>query len=411
MIPTGSIDINRFYAIGINYKKTDAVIRSCFAVHHAQYNAILTEAEQLSLREVFVLSTCNRTEIYGIASDASQLIGLLCNHTSGDPVFFQSIAYIKQGSEAIQHLFEVGAGLDSQLLGDYEIIGQLKMAFRFAKEKGFTGPFIERLVNAVLQASKEIKNETRLSTGTVSVAFATVQYIRNMISDISQKNVLLIGTGKIGGNTCRNLLDYLPVKKITLINRSVHKAASLAEELKVFYSPIENLPEEISKADIIVVATNAEQPVITKEHLTHCSEKLIIDLSIPYNVEASAGSLPHITLVNVDHLSKVKDETLQARKAEIPKVKSIISLHLQDFNTWNDLRTHVPYLKAIKVQLQNIPSSWYTPAISSTDNTAEQLEKIQKVINGMAIKMRKHRNHGCHFIEAMNEFMTPGVQQ
>lgn len=408
MIENGTFDINRFYVIGINYKKTDAAIRGKFAVHSTQYEAILSEAARLQLKELFVLSTCNRTEIYGYATDASQLISLLCNNTSGDISIFDTIGYIKNGNEAIRHLFEVGAGLDSQILGDYEIIGQIKQSVKFSRQRGFTGAFLERLVNAVLQASKEIKNQTRLSTGTVSVAFSAVQYISNEFRDTSDKSILLVGTGKIGGNTCRNMLDYLQVKRITLINRSIEKAASLAKELNVGYAPLENLREEIRNADVIVIATNADEPVILREHIVHGKEKLIIDLSIPYNVDISVGNCPGVNLVNVDHLSKVKDETLKAREAEIPKAKSIISLHLEEFYNWNHMRKHVPYLKAVKVQLQHLQS--HNPYSPPGANDAH-LERIQKVINGMAVKMQKQQTHGCQFIEAINEFITPGVQQ
>ena len=408
MIEHGTFDISKFYVVGINYKKTDAAIRGKFAVHTTQYASILSHASKLQLNELFVLSTCNRTEIYGFAASSADLISLLCDNTSGDAELFSRIGYVKYGNEAILHLFEVGAGLDSQILGDYEIIGQIKQAAKFSKEHGFTGPFTERLINCVLQASKEIKNQTRLSTGTVSVAFAAVQYISTEFPDASDKKVLLIGTGKIGGNTCRNLLDYVPVKGITLINRSLEKAASLAKELKVQYSPIENLTEELNNADIIVVATNAEKPIITNANIIGGKQKLIIDLSIPYNVDPEvAGS--DISLINVDHLSKVKDETLQARVAEIPKAKSLISFHLQEFYNWNEMRRHVPYLKAAKVQLQHIHSTRNHHTTATGSNQCH-LEKIQKVINGMAVKMQKQQTHGCHFIEAINEFITPGVQ-
>ena len=403
MNESGTVDISRFYAIGINYKKTDAAIRSRFAVNHAQYEAILADAASIHSRELFILSTCNRTEIYGMAADSSQLIELIEKHTCGDGSLFRSLAYVKQGSNAIRHLFEVGAGLDSQILGDYEIIGQLKAAVRFSKEHGFIGPFLERLVNSVLQASKQIKNQTQLSGGTVSVAFAAVQYIRDFYTDVSGKNVLLIGTGKIGGNTCRNLQHYLPVRNITLMNRSEAKAMALAEELNVSFSPIEALSEAIAAADIIVVATNADAPVLTEKELMGTTSKLVMDLSIPYNVAPSVLSLPNITLVNVDELSKVKDETLQLREAEVPKAAAIISEHLEEFVTWLELRRHVHFLKAIKARLQHIHT------LSPLQETELQLEKIQKVINGTAVKMRLHRNHGCQYIEAINEYMAPGV--
>src|SRR5688572_9864429 len=215
-----AIDISKFYAIGINYKKSNATTRGLFAVTTEQYAAILEKSTATGLAELFILSTCNRTEIYGFAENAQQLINLLCSQTKGDIATFTELAYIKHGKQAIQHLFEVSAGLDSQILGDYEIVGQIKAAVRFSKERGFIGIFIERLVNFVLQSSKAIKNETAISGGTISVSFAAIQYIREKVAEIADKKIVLLGTGKIGRNTCKNLVDYLDTKNITLINRT-----------------------------------------------------------------------------------------------------------------------------------------------------------------------------------------------
>ena len=156
-------EISKFWVAGINYKKTDATTRGEFAIQNDQYDRLLEQARVNDLDEVFVLSTCNRTEIYGLADNSSQLIGLLCEQTAGNQETFLSSAYIKNGHEAIAHLFNVSAGLDSQILGDYEIIGQLKVAVKVAKKHGRINVILERLINTVLQSSKAIKNQTELS--------------------------------------------------------------------------------------------------------------------------------------------------------------------------------------------------------------------------------------------------------
>ena len=168
-------NISNFYVAGINYKKSDASVRGQFAINSEQYITILQKAASQGLNEIFILSTCNRTEVYGFANNSQQLIELLCSETPGDIKTFKQTAYIKNGMDAIEHVFSVGAGLDSQILGDYEIVGQLKNAVKFSKEYGFVGAFTERLINCVLQSSKLIKNHTELSGGTVSVSFAAVQ--------------------------------------------------------------------------------------------------------------------------------------------------------------------------------------------------------------------------------------------
>src|SRR5690242_8206476 len=134
-------NISNFYVAGINYKKSDASVRGQFAIGNEQYAAVLKKVSLQGLNEVFILSTCNRTEIYGFANSSRQLVELLCSETAGDSETFLQSAYIKNGFDAIEHVFHVGAGLDSQILGDYEIVGQLKSAVKFSKEQGFIGAF------------------------------------------------------------------------------------------------------------------------------------------------------------------------------------------------------------------------------------------------------------------------------
>ena len=149
-------NIENFRVVGVNYKKTDASVRGLFAVNNEKYDQLLSVAGEYGLNEFFILSTCNRTEIYGFAEDESQLTDLICSVTTGDKATFEEMAYVKNGRQAIAHLFNVTAGLDSQILGDYEILGQIKTAVKNAKSHGFIGPFMERLINSVLQASKQI---------------------------------------------------------------------------------------------------------------------------------------------------------------------------------------------------------------------------------------------------------------
>jgi glutamyl-tRNA reductase len=404
---TKTSDISDFYVVGINYKKTDAAIRGQFAISEEQYAHLLTFAPSHHLSELFILSTCNRTEIYGFADNARQLASLLCSTTEGNYDEFLDISYIKRGAEAIEHLFLVGAGIDSQILGDYEIVGQIKLAVKFARERQFVGAFLERLVNCVLQSSKSVKNQTELSGGTVSVSFAAIQYIREKFADLSDKNILLIGTGKIGRNTCRNMVDYLGTRNITLMNRTEARAAALAAETGVSSAPLEELAGYAGKSAIILVATNAEHPTLLCSQLEGQGEKLVIDLSIPCNVEKAAAGLPGVTLVNVDELSKIKDETLQKREAEVPKAKAILAGHIGEFMDWYAMRKHVPVLKAVKTKLKELHTHpLYTRlAGEAVPGNGDTDENIQRVINGMATRMRQHNQGGCHYIQAINEYI------
>jgi len=399
-------DISKFWVAGINYKKADAATRGQFALQNDQYILLLKQARINDLDEVFVLSTCNRTEIYGFADNAADLISLLCAKTAGSKETFLSSAYIKNGYEAIQHLFNVSAGLDSQILGDYEIIGQIKTAAKVAKEYGCINVMLERLINTVLQSSKAIKNQTELSGGTVSVSFAAIQYIREHVTAIADKKILLVGTGKIGKSTSKNLVHYLKTKNITLINRTEEKAVELAKELGLNHAPISELQKNISDSDIILVATDATEPTILLSHVKEQSSKLILDLSIPNNVEPAVQDQPHIKVINVDDLSKMRDETLAKREAEVPKAKAIITKHISEFIEWHEHRKHVPVLKAVKSKLKEIHNN---PLFIPLYNSTHTEEKIQRVINGMAYKMKEQNQKGCHYIEAINEFIATGT--
>lgn len=413
MFTPGSTELSNFFIVGINYKKTDASLRGKYAINRDQYESLFKQAPAFEISEFFVLSTCNRTEIYGFAPDAVTLGRFICTQTEGDIDSFIEMAYIRKGQEAVEHLFEVAAGLDSQILGDYEIVGQIKTAVKVSKENGFLHSFMERMVNTVLQTSKKIKKETELSGGTVSVSFAAVQYVREKIKNAGSKNILLLGTGKIGKNTCKNLVDYLGAKNITLINRTEEKAISLALELGLNWASAGELDKEINKADIIFVATNSDTPVILGSHLEGGTNKTIIDLSIPYNVETGAHALPNVTLVNVDELSRIKDETLQKRIAEIPKARAIIRTYVAEFVEWYNMRRHVPVLRAVKSTLQQLENSnFYTCTIQPQLREAtlkNKEEKIQRVINGMAVKMRQQNQQGCSYIEAINEYIATGT--
>ncbi|RYG51600.1 MAG: glutamyl-tRNA reductase [Chitinophagaceae bacterium] len=403
-------EIFKFHVAGINYKKTDASIRGQFAIGKEQYASILDLAPFYGINELFILSTCNRTEIYGFGETAQELIQLLCSQTVGDIETFNSLAYIKTGTEAVEHLFEVGAGLDSQILGDYEIIGQLKQAVKIARERQFIGNFLDRIVNTVLQSSKTIKNQTQLSSGTVSVSFAAVQYIKDYVRDIPSQQILLIGTGKIGRSTCKNIVDYVNTSNITLVNRTDSTAAELAMELGLKCGNIADLPALVKEATIILVATNSQSPTLLYSHLASAGPKLIIDLSIPYNVETTVSLLPGIRLINVDELSRLKDETLMKRRAEMPKARAIIDKHLGEFLDWYQMRRRVPMLRAVKLRLETLPSCRLYTTYSSLHSLPSPIshsdEKIQQVINTMALKMRSQDLHGCQYIEAVHDFIS-----
>ncbi|MBS9461134.1 glutamyl-tRNA reductase [Flagellimonas sp. 389] len=343
---------NSFYAIGLSYKKADAEIRGKFSLDVPAIDKIMVQAKEEGIDGLLVISTCNRTEFYGFAQHPYQLIKMLCDQTQGNVEEFQKVAYVYKNHDAISHMFKVGTGLDSQILGDFEIISQIKQGFYRSKKHEMANPFLERLCNAVIQASKRIKNETELSSGATSVAFASVRYILDTVPNISEKNILLFGTGKIGRNTCKNLVKHSKNSQITLINRTREKAEVVAGKFDLTVKDYGDLQSEIRRADILVVATGAQLPTISKALIYAKKPLLILDLSVPKNVSDDVLELENVSLVHLDQLSQITDDTLNKRKEFVPKAEGIIEQVREEFLKWLETRKFAPVINALKEKLK-----------------------------------------------------------
>jgi glutamyl-tRNA reductase len=383
-----------FYAVGLSYKKADAVTRGKFSLNAQAKTNLLQQAKNENIESLIVTSTCNRTEIYGFAEHPFQLIKLICENSFGSVEEFQEVGFVYKSQEAIAHLFRVATGLDSQILGDFEIISQLKTSFYESKSLGLINTFLDRLVNAVIQASKKIKNETEISSGATSVSFASVQYIIKNVENIGNKNILLFGTGKIGRNTCENLVKHTKNEQITLINRTKNKAEKLAGKLNLIVKDYADLHLELQKADVVVVATGAQNPTIDKAILNLKKPMLILDLSIPKNVHENVTDLEGVTLIHMDNLSQMTDDTLERRKQHIPAAEAIIEDIKLEFNTWMNGRKYAPTIHALKAKLNDIKDNelnFQRKKLANFDEEqAELISKriIQKITNHFASHLK-----------------------
>jgi glutamyl-tRNA reductase len=383
-----------FYVVGLSYKKADADIRGKFNLDESGKKNVLMQAQQEGIESLLVTSTCNRTEIYGFAQHPFQLIKLLCDNSQGTVEDFQKVAYIYKNQEAVSYMFRVGTGLDSQILGDFEIISQIKSAFVESKSMNLVNAFMERLVNAVIQTSKRIKNETEISSGATSVSFASVRYIFNNVENIANKNILLFGTGKIGRNTCENLVKHTKHEQITLINRTKDTAEKLARKLDVVVKDYADLQLEIQKADVLVVATGAQNPTVDKAILNLKKPLLILDLSIPKNVNENVTAIDGVTLIHLDHLSQMTDETLENRKKYIPAAEEIIEEIKDEFMAWTKQRKFAPTIHALKEKLNSIKESELSvqrKKLSNFDEAQADLIStriIQKITNHFASHLK-----------------------
>ena len=243
----------------------------------------------------------------------------------------------------------------------------------------------------MIQASKRIKTETDISSGATSVSFASVQYIMKQVHNISEKNILLFGTGKIGRNTCENLVKHTKNEHITLINRTKDKAEKIAGKFNLVVKDYANLQEEISASDVLIVATGAQNPTIDKHLIQSDKEVLILDLSIPKNVNENVSELENVTLIHLDHLSQMTDETLEKRKEHIPVAEAIIEEVKTEFNAWMETRKFAPTIKALKNKLQDFKKAELNTQRKKQKNFNE--EQAELISNNIIQKITNHFAH------------------
>jgi glutamyl-tRNA reductase len=348
----------RFYAVGVSHKTATIDHRGYFSLSDSQLHALFLDAKEKGIQDLLLINTCNRTEIYAWTFSDTELVELLCTHSEGTQDSFNKIGYSFEDEKGIHHLFRVGTGLESQILGDFEIIGQIKQSFYRSKKMGLAQGNLERLTNSVIQASKRIKTETQISSGATSVAFASVQYILKNVRDIAQKNILLFGTGKIGANTCENLVKHSQNDHIVLINRTQEKAEKIAGKFPVQVKPFGELTASILESDVLIVATSSQKPTITSDLIHNNKPLLILDLSLPRNVDPLLKDRPNTQVIHLDELSQITDATFEKRKKFIPQAEGILDEVKLEFLEWLELRKYVPTLKAfrekIKVPNQNL---------------------------------------------------------
>lgn len=344
-----------FAVLSVSFEKADAETRGKFAFFDENIKNFVSEIHNENLGDAFVVSTCNRTEIYTTSQNYLLIAELYCKTIGVSLTEFMQYVNILKHEEALNHLFRVAAGLESQIIGDFEIIGQIKNAYhRFKKEKKNSNPFLERAINSAIQISKRIKNETGISNGAASVSYAAVHYILKNQPQISEKNILLLGVGEIGQNTVENLVKHVYKPKVKIANRTSDKAEKIAEKYKIPHIEFDNFQEELAQTDILIVATGAQHPIINKTHFPNGKETLVIDLSIPNNVEKNITENTNISLVDVDQLSLHISETMVQRQKEIPKAEGIIKEMTKDFLEWEKKRKLAPNIHHFKAVLKNM---------------------------------------------------------
>lgn len=383
-----------FFLIGIDHVTAPVEVREKFTLNQEQAQLLTQDYLSQGGEALMVLATCNRSEIYGFGKCPRAMIELFCKHTNNSLESFNAYKNIQQNTAAIEHLFAVGSGLKSKILGDFEIIGQIKKSFRLAKSLNASNAFLERLVNNTVECSKRVKNETELSTGAASVAFAAVLQVKDYLKYNPQPKVLLIGMGKIGQTTSENIINQTGVKNITLINRTEEKAERLANRFGVEHKNIEELEGELDKADVVIVATGADKPTVKEKHFSQNKQRLLLDLSMPRNIETTLYAAEKFKVIDVDHLSEIAQESINNRQSQIPLAQKIIAEKLDEFALWLESRKVAPTLQLMREkldlwknkELQNVAKKF--PELNADQAEAFASQILNRITGEFARKLK-----------------------
>lgn len=390
---------DNFTLIGINHWDAPVEVREKFSLDDSRKRLFLDGARREGIESIFIVSTCNRTEIIATGATTRELIRLLTNYSDGNLDEFHKYGFELEGSRAIEHIFKVATGLDSQILGDLQIVKQVKEGYELSSSEGMVSGEMHRMMQHVFRAHKRSRNETSLGHGAATVAYAAVKFAAQTFESLANKNILLVGTGKIGKVTCKNLIN-LGASKLTLINRTKNRAEFVADRFNLEVADMDRLPEQIADADLVIVATGATEPVIRPEHMRPSMEnpkfKVMLDLSVPRNIDPNVAHLDFVDVANMDMLGDVTDEAYRKREEEVPLVKKIIEQELSDYQLWMNEQRVVPTIKALTRKFESIREDefdFFKNKISSNDQ--EKIDNLtRRIVNKIAAYSIEHlRDH------------------
>ncbi len=403
-------NINHFKVIGISHHQSSVDVREKYVLSSKDIEIIHHHLGEYASGG-FVLSTCNRTEVYFIANKVDSLITSWSELAAVSVDELRSSLYNYQGQEAIEYLFRVGTGLDSQILGDFQIIGQIKKAYSKAVEHGASNNKLTRLIDVLLRTSKRVKNETELSTGVASMSYAAIQSAGAVIQrDWASKNAFIYGAGKMGTAVVRKLSELMPKSQVHLANRTVEKAEALCEIYHIQNVSHQAIPRIVEQVDIIFSTPATANPIFTPDLLQgiDLTGKLFVDLSMPRSIDSSIESMG-AKLINLDVLTDLQTDTFQKRKASIPAAEKIVEEELSDFYKWMKEHELSPTIHALKEKLQIIKDVEVKRLKKQSHSiNEEQLNQIaealiNKVTTQCVKHVKKHNGSSLNLIQQIFE--------
>jgi glutamyl-tRNA reductase len=351
--------------VGISHRTAPVELRERVDFQARDLSTALRALSQRgSAREAVVVSTCNRAEMYVSCDDAEptrqDLVRFLSEFNEVAPTELAPHVYDVVDMDAARHLFRVAAGLDSLVVGEPQILGQVKEAHTVASEAGTAGPVLNRLFHASFAVGKRVRTETGLGAGAVSVSYAAVALAKKIFGDLNGRNVVVIGAGEMGKLTAIHLKSQ-NVRQITIVSRTMAHAARTAEAIGgASAAPWDELDAVLGAGDIVITATGATNPILTKAHIEAVMRPrrnrplFIIDIALPRDVEAEAGEIEQVFLYNIDDLQATVRENLARRASEVQRADGIVDEEVQKFGAWFRSRGAIPTVVALRERFETI---------------------------------------------------------
>lgn len=384
-----------FRSIGLSYKNAPVELREQVALSEEEIRTMLqfTKEHQIT-NDLLIVSTCNRTEFhyYTAENKNTDFIKLLL-HAKGiayTPEIEQQFE-TRSGDEAVHYLFRVSLGLEAQVLGDMQIVNQVKKAYQWSADADMAGPFLHRLMHAIFYTNKRTVQETAFRDGAASISYAAAELIEELTLSIKEPSILIVGMGEIGADLARNL-EKLETEHVCLVNRTYETAEKLALECGHKALPIEQLTEAIKEAHVVVSAVAAPQPIISKALLQDLGGidtfKFFIDLSVPRSIAPDVQDIPGAFVYNIDQIKDKVSEVQQKRLEAIPEVERIVLEALEEFKDWSRDMEVSPTIHKIKDALESIRQEELAKYLkSANEKEAEIIEKVTKSLMQKIIKL------------------------
>lgn len=308
--------------------------------------------------EGLILSTCNRTEVYALAETedraGSEIFSFLGGYHDVPQHLLERASYVHSGADAVRHLFRVASGLDSMVLGEPQILSQIRDALNAAREGGAAGPILQRLATDALKTGKRARTETNISRNRVSIAHAAVDLARQELGTLAGRNAVILGAGKMATLTAK-LLKAHDIGELIVINRSLERAQELARATGGHVMPITGLRQALIEADIVFGAVMVERPMIQRDDIgERTSPLLLVDLGVPRTIDPECGGIDGVAVKDVDALEPLADQTRRQYAAEVRKVESLIEVATTEFETWTQGRAAVTAIATVRGRAEGV---------------------------------------------------------